>query len=267
MVDTHCHLNFAAFNKDYDEVIKRAFRAGVTRIINVGTKIDTSKKAVELANKYENLYAVVGIHPHHADKLEKDWEVKLEKLAKNTKVVGIGECGMDFYRYNSNGVISEELQKEIFIKQIELASKLKKPLQVHNRQAGKEILKILQAHKSSLLNPPGMFHCFSGNLPFLKKVLNLGFYIGFDGNVTYQGLAPGESTSLQDLAKYTPLDRLVLETDSPYLAPIPFRGSRNEPKNVIIIAKFIAELKGLSETQIKQITEKNTDELFFSKDI
>lgn len=174
---------------------------------------------------------------------------------------------MDFYRYNSNGVANPKRQKEVFIKQIKLAHQLKLPLQIHNRHAGEDILKILLDHRSSLLNSPGMFHCFSGDLPFLKKVLNLGFYIGFDGNVTYEGLAPGESTSLQDLAKYTPLDRLILETDSPYLAPFPLRGSRNEPKNVIIIVKFIARLKGISEAQIREITEKNTNELFFPKNI
>lgn len=267
MVDAHAHLNFKAFEKDYEAVISRAASAGVTKIINVGTKIDSSSKAVELAQKYENLYAAVGIHPHHADKLNADWEEELVKVAQNPKVVAIGECGLDFFSYQSNKIANPKTQKEIFIRQIEIAKKLKLPLQIHNRQAGKEILEILLSHKAHLSNPPGIFHCMSGDLNFLKKVLNLGFYIGFDGNITYPGVAKGEATDLKDLVKYTPLEKLILETDSPYLAPLPLRGSRNEPKNVIIIGRFIASLKKISFEEVREVTEKNTDELFFPKSL
>lgn len=263
MIDVHCHLNFHSFEKDHDQVIKSAFEAGVTKIINVGTKIDSSQKAVELAKNYENLFAIVGIHPHHADKIEKGWEIALEKLAKNAKkVVGIGEIGMDYFRYKSNDIVDPKLQKEVFIKQIELAHKLKLPLQIHNRHAGKEIIDVLLQHKSYLLNPPGMFHCMSGNLDFLKKVLELGFYIGLDGNITYSGLAPGEDTDLKDLIKYTPLDKIVTETDSPFLTPLPFRGSRNVPEYVIITGKFIAKIKGLSFEEIEAKTTANAIKLF-----
>lgn len=285
MVDVHCHLNFHSFEKDYDQVIKSAFEAGVTKIINVGTKIDSSQKAVELAKQYENLYAIVGVHPHHADKplfrhpersegsrFARDssvtpqndisWIEQLEALARKPKVVAIGEIGMDYYRYRSNEIVDPKLQKEVFIKQIELAYKLKLPLQIHNRQAGKDIIDILINHKSYLLNPPGMFHCMSGNLEFLKKVLDLGFYVGFDGNITYNGLAPGEETDLKDLVKYTPLDRIVTETDSPYLSPLPYRGSRNVPSYVIITAKFIAEIKGITFQDLDAKTTKNAIKLF-----
>jgi len=262
MIDVHCHLNFHSFEKDYDEVIKRAFDAGVKKIINVGTKIDSSQKAVELAEKYENLYAIVGIHPHHADKLEKNWLSKLEKIAAHPKVVGIGECGMDFYHYKSNGVVNPKLQEEIFIKQLELAHKLRLPLQIHNRHAGKEIVKILENHKSYLLNPPGMFHCMSGNVEFLKKILDLGFYVGFDGNITYKGIAPGEDTPLQDLVRYAPLDRIVTETDSPFLTPVPYRGSRNIPSYVIIVGESIAEIKNTSFVKVNKITTENAISLF-----
>ncbi|MCL4418909.1 TatD family hydrolase [Patescibacteria group bacterium] len=259
-------MNFHAFEKDYDEVIKGAFDAGVTKIINVGTKIDSSQKAVELAEKYDSpageLYAIVGVHPHHADKLEKDWLSELEKIAKHPKVVGIGECGMDFYSYKSNDIVDPNLQKEVFIKQIELAYKLKLPLQIHNRHAGKDIIDILMSHKSHLLSPPGMFHCMSGNIAFLKKVLDLGFYVGFDGNITYKGLAPGEDTLLSDLVKYTPLDRLLAETDSPYLAPQPHRGSRNKPEYAIIVGKFLAEIKGVSFEKLIEKTTENANNIF-----
>ena len=262
MIDAHCHLNFYSFEKDYDAVIKGAFKAGVTKIINVGTKIDSSQLAVELAQKYKNLYAIIGVHPHHADKPEKGWLEELERLAKNPKVVGIGEVGMDYFSYKSNDVVDPKLQREVFTKQIELAHKLKLPLQIHNRQAGKNILDILINHKSYLLNPPGMFHCFAGNLDLLKKVLDLGFYVGFDGNITYNGLAPGEDTDLKDLAKYTPVDRIIVETDSPFLTPEPKRGGRNMPEYVIITAEFIAKLKGLTFADFEAKTTENTQKIF-----
>ncbi len=262
MIDVHCHLNFHSFGKDTDEVIKNAFAKGVKRIINVGTKLDSSQKAIELAEKYENLYAIIGVHPHHADKLEKDWIDDLEKLSKKPKVVGIGECGMDFYSYHSNGIVEPKLQKDIFAKQIELSLKLALPLQIHNRHAGKEIIEILKSYRSNLLNPPGMFHCMSGDLEFLKKVLDLGFYVGFDGNITYEGLAPGEETKLTELIKQTPIDRIVTETDSPYLTPQPYRGSRNIPEYVIIVGQFIAGVKGVSFDKIEEQTTKNAGKIF-----
>ena len=269
MIDVHCHLNFEAFEKDYDEIIKKAFDANVTTIINVGTKLDSSRRAIELAEKYDNLYAIVGVHPHHADKIEPfgtlraSWLEELEKIAKSSKqVVAIGEIGMDNYQYQSNGITDPKLQAEIFIKQIELAHKLKLPLQIHNRHAGQEIVDILLNHKSLLLNPPGMFHCFAGNIEILKKVLDLGFFVGFDGNITYKGLAPGEDTSLSDLAKATPLNRLVIETDSPYLTPQPHRGSRNMPSYAILTAQFIAKLKGVTVEHVIEQTTKNAHTIF-----
>lgn len=262
MIDVHCHLNFHSFEKDYDQVIKQAFEAGVTKIINVGTKIDSSEKAVELAQKYDNLYSIIGVHPHHADKLEKDWIQELQALAKKPKVIGIGEIGLDYFSYKSNDIVDPKLQKEVFIKQIELAYKLKLPLQIHNRQAGKDILDILIQNKSLILNPPGMFHCFAGSLEILKQVLDLGFYVGFDGNITYNGLAPGEDTDLKTLVKYTPLDRIVVETDSPFLTPIPHRGSRNIPSYAIINAQFIAKIKEVSFETIETQTTQNAIKIF-----
>ncbi len=266
MIDVHCHLNFHSFAKDYDSVIKQAFEAGVTKIINVGTKIDSSQLAVDLAQKYDNLYAIVGVHPHHSDKIQetsdKNWIEELEELAKKPKVVAIGEIGLDYFSYKSNAIVDPKLQKEVFIKQIELAHKLKLPLQIHNRQAGKDIIDILSNHKSYLLNSPGMFHCFAGSMEILKSALQMGFYIGFDGNITYSGLAPGENTDLKDLIKYTPVDRIVTETDSPFLTPEPYRGSRNKPEYVIITGRFIAEIKKLSFEEIEAKTTENAIKLF-----
>lgn len=262
MVDAHCHLNFKAFNKDLEETIKRAKDKGVLQIINVGSNLETSTKAVELAEEFEGLFATVGIHPHHADKLEPDWEKKLEDLAKNKKVVAIGETGLDCFNYESNGITDRTLQENLFRKQIEISIKHKLPLMIHNRQAGEDILKILIEYKNNLLNPPGLFHCFSGDLDFLKKVLDLGFYIGFDGNITYKGIAKGETTALSDLVGKTPLDKIICETDSPYLAPLPHRGKRNEPGYVIIVAEFIAQIKGLSAEKVIEKTTLNAHTVF-----
>src|SRR5579859_725204 len=165
MIDVHCHLNFRGYENDHDNIIKEASANGVVNIINVGTKIDSSQRAVNLAKQYEKLYAIVGIHPHHADKhnLSSNWLEELENLAKQPKVVAIGEIGLDYYRYQSNGIVDVKLQKEIFEKQIMLAYRTKLPLQIHNRHAGKDILEILHHHKNYLLNIPGMFHCFAGD--------------------------------------------------------------------------------------------------------
>ena len=255
MIDIHCHLNLHSFDQDVDEVAKRAFDTGVKAIINVGTSIPSSRRAVELAQKYDNMYAIVGVHPHHADKtdiefegeLQDNWLEKLEEIAKSSKkVIGIGEIGLDYYSYKSNGIVDKNLQKEAFIAQIKLAHKLGLPLQIHNRHAGEDVVKVLADHKNLLKKVPGMFHCFAASREVHKEVLDMGFFVGYDGNITYKGLAPGETVSLPDLARHTPLERIFIETDSPFLTPIPLRGTRNEPKNVIIIGEFISALKKTS---------------------
>jgi TatD DNase family protein len=262
MIDAHCHLNFHAFDKDYDAVIKRALEKGVEIIINTGTSIESSTKAVKLAQKYENLYAIVGIHPHHADKVKKDWDKKIDALAKMPKVVGIGEIGIDYYSYQSNGITDPKLQRKIFERQIEISIENKLPLQIHGRHAAKDILEIVSGFKDQLLEIPGMFHCFAGDIDYLEKVLEMGFCVGFDGNITYKGLAPGENTTLADLVKHTPLERLITETDSPYLTPAPHRGFRNEPSYVIIVGNSIANIKNISFEEIEKATSANAHRIF-----
>lgn len=262
MIDVHCHLNFAKFENDFDEVIKRATDAKVEKIINVGTNIESSQKAIAFAQEYKSLYAIVGIHPHHADKLEEGWTSEIEELAKQPKVVAIGEVGIDYFSYKSNGIVKPSLQKEVFVKQIELSIKLKLPLQIHGRKAAKDIIDIVTSYKNEFMNPPGMFHCMAGDIDYLKKILDLGFYVGFDGNITYEGLAPGEDTALSELVKYTPLNRIVTETDAPFLTPIPYRGSRNEPSYVIIIGDSIAKIKNTSFDEVDKITTENAYKIF-----
>jgi len=264
MIDCHCHLNFHAFENDFETVIKDAIENGVHTIINAGTQISSSKWAVDLAQKYDNLYAVVAVHPHHADKVEKNWLQKLEKIASHPKVVGIGECGLDYFSYQSNGIVDPLLQEKVFISQLELANKLKLPLQIHSRseKARTRILDILKTHKNLLQKIPGTFHCMAGSIESLKKALDLGFYIGFDGNITYKSIPPDEPELLSKLVEYTPIDRIVVESDSPYLTPIPLRGKRNEPKYVIITGKYIAALKNISFEKVVEQTDKNVYTIF-----
>lgn len=264
MIDAHCHLNFHTFETDYDEVIKRAHEAGIHTIINTGTQISSSAWAIDLAEKYDNLYAIIGIHPHHADKVEDVWLEKLEKLAHHHKVIGVGEIGMDYYNYQSNGIVDPKIQQDVFVKQLELAHKLKLPLQIHTRdeKARRETLKILQQNKDLLLPIPGMFHCMAGSIESLTSALDLGFYVGFDGNTMYGGIPPGEPLSLTELVIHTPLDRIVIETDSPYLTPLPHRGSRNEPAYAIMVGKFIAQLKHISFEKLIEETDKNVYTIF-----
>lgn len=262
MIDVHCHLNLKGFETDTDEVIKRAFDLGVKKIINTGTSLETSKRAVELASKYDNLYAIVGVHPHHADKVSGDWISELKKIAQNDKVVGIGEIGIDYYSYLSNGIVDPKIQKEVFLAQIKLAHELKLPLQIHNRQAGEDVVKVLKENKKLLMENPGMFHCFAGTVDVLKSALQMGFYIGFDGNITYKGIAKGESVELKTLCQLTPLDRIVTETDAPFLTPEPKRGSRNQPSYVIITAGLIAKIKAISFDELNKITTENAEKIF-----
>jgi len=270
MVDVHCHLNLHAFDEDYDAVANRAFEAGVELIINTGTSIPSSRRALELANKYDNMYAIVGVHPHHADKadrefegkLQHDWFDQLKKLASEAKVIAIGEVGLDYYKYKSNGIVDKKIQEDTFRQQIELSIGADLPLQIHNRHAGEDIISVLKEYKHKFQSPPGMFHCFAGTLEVLRDALDLGFYIGFDGNVTYKGLAPGETVELSELAKLTPVDRLLTETDSPFLTPVPLRGTRNEPKNVIIISEFLADLKKVDKQEFGHIMLKNATNVF-----
>ncbi len=271
MVDVHCHLNLHKFDDDYDVVIKDAIKADVTTIINTGTSIPSSRKAVELAQKYEGLYAIVGVHPHHADKsdvefegeLHEDWLKELEKIATSSeKVIGIGEVGMDYFYYKSNGIVEKKLQEEAFRAQIELSIKLGLPLQIHNRLAWDDTLDILLDYKSKLQDTPGMFHCYSGTVEFTRKVLDAGFYLGFDGNITYKGLPPKEDTALVDLVRYAPIDRILTETDSPFLAPEPLRGKRNTPANIPVIVEFIAKEKGISYNKLKLQIEANLKAVF-----
>lgn len=268
MIDTHAHLNFKAFNKDLDKVIDRASKAGVEKIIIPGAKIDSSIKAVEIANNYLSCYASVGIHPHHANEINtlihnsikvSDIKTQISKLIKNNKVIAIGEIGLDYHQYKDHPQISDEdknKQKEIFLMQLEIASSGNLPVIIHCRDSQNDLLEILKefTNKNKI---SGVFHCFSGNIENLKKVLEMDFYVGFDGNITYP-----ENKNLQTVVCHTPLDRILVETDSPFLTPLPYRGNRNEPSYLQYIIMKMVQIHKKNTSEIAEITSSNAIKLF-----
>ena len=255
LIDTHCHLQWEKFNQDLDEVVDRALHAGVSKMITLATDLRTSHQVIELSEKYPPVYAAVGIHPTDAVKAGPDDLKEIEELAQHLKVVAIGETGMDFYWDKTTGGI----QKKLFIDQLNLGAKLDLPVIVHNREAGKQILGALNEVKD--LPFKGVFHCFGENESYAKQVLDYGFHISFTGNITYKksGLGP--------ISQSIPLDKLLLETDSPFLAPVPERGKRNEPANVRYIAEQHANQRGQSFEKICKATTENAHRLFKFDDL
>ena len=254
LVDTHCHLNFKAFKGKVDEVINEAKKAGIGKIIIPGAKLDSSQKAVVLAEKYDGVYAAVGIHPYHAVEISKlsdcELRIELEKLVKNKKVVAIGECGLDYHQVKSHK-LRKKVQKKIFGMQIELAKKLKLPLIIHNRQTSEDILETINHFEA-------VFHCFQGNFNLLNWAIKNNFYVGITGIVTYD-------KKMQEVVKKTPLKNLLIETDSPFLVPEPLRSQKvfpNTPKNVKIVAQWTAKLKNKSFAEVAKITTQNAARLF-----
>lgn len=248
LIDTHCHLDFQNFEKDFDEVLARAKSAGVEKFINPGVDLSSSKKAVELAKKFPQVFAAVGFHPSDAEKLSADNLNTLEELASNERVVAIGEIGLDFFKMRN----SKKIQIEAFEKQLALAEKIQKPVVIHSRESDDEIFTILDNFKIR-----GVFHCFGGDWNFAEKVLDKGFLIGLTGIVTFPN-----ATNVREVAKEIPLEKLLIETDAPFLAPQKFRGQRCEPAHVVEVAKEIAELKNLSVEEVAGQTMKNAEDFF-----
>lgn len=260
-VDTHCHLNFKAFKKDLNEVISRAKAAGVKKIIVPGAKIKSSKRATKITSEYEGVYAAVGVHPHHAN--EEFDLAELKKLAEDKNTVAIGEIGLDRHQYKDYPPTSQEEQKRqvnIFLQQLKIAKDLYLPVIIHCREAQNLLLTVLSDFMNKNGKLKGVFHCFEGDEDYLMKVIDLGFYIGFDGNMTYQ-----ENKKSAQIIKKVPLDRLLLETDAPFLTPLPYRGSRNEPGHLVKTAEFIASLLKIRISKLAKITTSNAEGLFMLK--
>jgi len=257
LIDTHAHLNFKPFNKDWERAIRRAFDAGVKGIINVGSNLATSKKAVEIAENYEKgIYAAVGLHPIEVD--EDDFhEPAFLELAQNPKVVAVGETGLDYFHRSSR-----EKQKEVFKKTVKIANSVKKPIILHNRESDDDLLALLDKKEYQVeASPRGVVHCFGRDLETAQKFFNLGFYLSFTGNITYNVGAKKE-----EMLKKVPLEKIMVETDCPYLAPQSRRGKRNEPAYIGEIARKLAEIKEVSFDEISRITTENAKNLFRIKE-
>ncbi|MDP3800261.1 MAG: TatD family hydrolase [bacterium] len=269
LIDAHTHVQFVAYKDDRDEVIKRSLDAGVW-MVNVGTQLDTSLEAIKLAEKYsEGVYATVGLHPVHTDKSFHDQaelgeggveftsrgEVfnyeEYKKLAVHPKVVAIGECGLDYY----HSAESRKKQEEAFIKHIELAYEVKKPLMIHCRKAFEDLINVLRDNRHRLQTVPGIIHFFSGDLKQATMLLDMGFYFTFGGVVTF-------TRDYDEIIKTVPINRLLLETDAPYVTPAPYRGQRNESVYVMEIAKKIGEIKNIDFEEVSHHTVENARSVF-----
>lgn len=246
--DTHAHYEDEQFDEDRDDLLRIMPQNNVTYVINQGINITTSKKAIELAEKYDYFYAAVGIHPEEAGAKENLDEIK--RLATHNKVVAIGEIGLDYYW----DISTKEIQLDYFKKQLDLANELNLPVVIHDRDAHKDTLDTL---KSTTLNSSGVVHCFSGSLEIAKELLKMDFYLGFDGPVTFKNAR----VALEVLA-YMPLDKILIETDSPYLTPVPFRGKRNNSMYLTYVIDKIAEIKQMPSDEIAEITFNNARKLF-----
>jgi len=259
LVDTHAHLNFKDYQDNLDQVIERAKKTGVTKIICVSSNVADSEKAIELARKYQGtVFAAVGIHPQqtdpeNTDSLEEQIK-KLRRLAQEKEVIAIGECGLDYSPAPPGEKDRpKKEQARFFGRQLEIALKLKLPVIVHSRQALHQTIEILKQHMVPKLE--GVIHCYSGGKKGIEQVNEIDFYFGVDGNLTYD-------QGLQETFKLIPLEKILLETDCPYLAPEPFRGQSSEPAHVKIIAEFLAKLKGVQLNEVAQKTTQNAKKLF-----
>lgn len=255
-VDSHAHIDGTEFDGDRDEVIQRARDAGVVAILNVGTGDPHSyafERAIDLAEKHPDIYAAIGVHPHDARLFDQAAEEKLTTLQSQSKrVIAWGEIGLDFHYDNS----PREVQLSVFRRQLQIASSLRLPVIIHTREAEAETIDALRSEWSTA-GLPGVMHCFSGSLALAKQALELGFAISFSGIVTFK-----KAEELRAVAREVPLDRLLIETDCPYLTPIPFRGKRNEPAYVVEVARCLADLRGTTVEEIGRITRQNFASIF-----
>ncbi|CAG9610123.1 TatD family hydrolase [Pseudoneobacillus rhizosphaerae] len=251
LFDTHAHLNADQYKEDLHEVMKRAKEAGVSNIVVVGFDTLTINRAVELAEAHDYIYACVGWHPVDAIDMTDDDLKWIEELANHPKVVAIGEMGLDYHWDKS----PHDIQKDVFRKQIRLAKKVKLPIVIHNRDATADIVEILREEGAAEVG--GIMHCFSGSVEIAKECLDMNFYISLGGPVTFKNAKKPKEVALE-----IPLDKLLIETDCPYLTPHPYRGQRNEPSYVKLVAEQIAEIKGVTFEEIARATSDNAKKLF-----
>jgi TatD DNase family protein len=250
LIDSHAHIQINRFDADREAVLNRARDAGVHAILTIGIDVKTSRDAIALADRYDAVYATVGMHPHDAKTLDDETLQTFRELAAHPKVLALGEMGLDYYRDFS----PRPVQKTAFERQLDLAEELKLPIVIHNREAYHDILPILQARRGRI---SGVMHCFSGDVEMMRQTLDIGFYVGIGGPVTYR-----KSHDLQAVAREVPADRLLVETDCPWLTPQFRRGKRNEPAYVRAVAEKVAELRSVSLEELGDVTTRNFETLF-----
>ncbi|NJP05635.1 MAG: TatD family hydrolase [Chloroflexaceae bacterium] len=250
LIDTHVHLQMSQFADDQEDVIQRAADAGVTRMIEIGLDVATSRTALALAEQYDQMYAVVGVQPNFIENTEIGWLAEIRAMAAHPKVVAIGEIGLDYYWKK----VPREMQEQVFREQLALAAELELPVVIHTRDAHQDTIQVLREAASG---PPGIIHSFSGNWDFARDCLDLGFWLSFSGPVTFL-----KAHDLHDVARRAPIDRILIETDSPYLSPHPWRGKRNEPARVRLVAGSIASLRRVPLADIAETTWTNAEQVF-----
>ncbi|MFW6265120.1 MAG: TatD family hydrolase [Bacillota bacterium] len=251
LIDTHAHLDFPKFNKDRLEVIAEAWDKGLSYIVNVGADMLSSQRSLVLAQEYPFIFATVGVHPHEASELDEEALTKLRQFAEDEKVVAIGEIGLDYHYDNS----PRDIQREAFKRQLLLAKELDLPVVIHSREADEDTLEILKEYYPGIKG--GIMHCFGSGLEMARECLELGLYLAFGGVITFKNAA-----ELRDVVKEVPLERILIETDSPYLTPVPFRGQRNEPKFVRFVAEKIAEIKDITLIEVAETTTANAIKVY-----
>ncbi len=252
--DSHSHYNDEKFDEIREQIIEDTYKSGVTKFICAGYDVQSSKKAIEISQKHEFIYSICGISPNDIPQSEEELWKTIDEISKivqqNKKIVAIGEIGLDYYWNKEN----KELQKKAFIKQIELANKLELPIVIHSRDASVDTIDII---KNNIVNKRGIFHCCQLNQEMVKQAINLGYYISFAGPITFKN-----SKNAKEVVDLVPMDKILIETDSPYLSPEPNRGKRNDSRNVKYVAEKIAEFKNMSLEEIARITYENAMKIF-----
>lgn len=252
LADTHAHIDVEQFDEDRDAVVQRAAQAGLWRIVNMGDSMESSQSSVETATQYGMVYTGVGIHPEEAREMTQADDDQLAAWAKMPKTVAIGEIGLDYYWEKDAG--KRQLQSEVFIRQLDLARQLHLPVCVHNREAHGDMMDILRREAKGMV---GVMHCFSGSLEIARELIRMGWFIGVDGPLTFKNAA-----KLPEIVQRLPLERIVIETDCPYMAPAPLRGKRNEPALVYYVAAKLAQLRGEGLEKVARQTTQNALELY-----
>lgn len=251
LVDTHCHLDWNAFDADRDDVIKRALESGVTRMLTIGVDVPSSRRAIALAEQYAEVYAAVGIHPNDCADFDAAMLSEVRALAQHPKVIAIGEIGLDYYWHK----VDHDVQTRAFQAQLELAAELNKPVIVHSREAAADTIGVLE-HYSSLVTRHGVLHSYFDDLSIMQRAFDIGFYCGVTGPITFK-----KSDREREIIRQAPLDRLLIETDAPFLTPVPHRGQRNEPAYVRHVAEIIAQVKALTADAVVRQTTQNANQL------